>query len=194
MTYDVEGIILEKKPFRENDRLFTIYTRERGKIMAVGVSTRKKESKLAGNLELFTKAYFTIAHGKAFDRIATVDPLVHRPVLESTWDPFIAAVYGTSVVCDLVRGEESSVELYALLDAYVAALFEKKSINPVWYTDVFHARFLEILGHGAISLAGYHEQNHEKELRKRVDVMVRTLCDPLPASAIFYAYLTERSG
>ncbi len=192
MTYDVEGIILEKKPFRENDRLFTLYTRERGKISVVGISTRKKESKLAGNLELFTKAYFTIAHGKAFDRIATVDPIVHRTVSESTWDSFIATTYGTNIMCSLVHWEEPSLELYTLLDAYVAALFEKTFADAVWYTDAFHARCLELLGHGAISLAGYHEQNHAKELRGRVDTMVRTLCDPLPPSAVFYTYLTNR--
>ncbi|MDO8572101.1 MAG: recombination protein O N-terminal domain-containing protein, partial [bacterium] len=73
MTFKATGYIIGKKYFREADRLYTIYTAEYGKIEAMAQGVRKLSSKLAGHLELFHKASFTIAKGKQIDRIATVD-------------------------------------------------------------------------------------------------------------------------
>ncbi len=63
MTYKVTGVILNKKNWGEYDRLFILYTLELGKLAVVGPSVRRVTSKLAGNLETFVLANFTLAKG-----------------------------------------------------------------------------------------------------------------------------------
>lgn len=48
--YYVHAIILEERPFREYDRIVSIFTRERGKMDVHAVGTRKIKSKLSAHL------------------------------------------------------------------------------------------------------------------------------------------------
>lgn len=70
MTRQIKGIILRKQDYRENDRLFIIYTDELGKIEAVAKGARKIKSKMAGHLELFSVVNLMIAPGKTYYQIA----------------------------------------------------------------------------------------------------------------------------
>lgn len=73
MTHRVKGIILRKQDYRENDRLFVIYTDELGKIEAVAKGARKIKSKMAGHLELFSVINLMVAPGKTYYQIAGAD-------------------------------------------------------------------------------------------------------------------------
>ena len=52
-TYTTEGIILKRKDYQENDRLFTIYSKDYGKIDLIAKGTKKISSKLNSYLEPF---------------------------------------------------------------------------------------------------------------------------------------------
>ena len=51
--YRTQGIILRKQDADEADRVFTIFTKDFGKLKLRAVSERKITSKLRGGLELF---------------------------------------------------------------------------------------------------------------------------------------------
>lgn len=101
MTTKVTGFIIGKKDFREADRLFTICTKEAGKIEAMAQGCRKLSSKLSGNLELLHHAVFTIAKGKQIDRIATVDVIETYETIKNNLDALTAALYACDL-CDRV--------------------------------------------------------------------------------------------
>jgi len=73
MTRQVKGIILRKQDYRENDRLFVIYTDELGKIEAVAKGVRKIKSKMAGHLDFFSVVDLMVAPGKTYYQIAGAD-------------------------------------------------------------------------------------------------------------------------
>lgn len=98
MTSRVEGIIIDKKAFREADRIFTIYTKERGKLDALAQGCRKVSSKLNSHLELLNYARFTLAKGKTLDRIATVDTIASFPSIKSNLDHCACALFFCEVL------------------------------------------------------------------------------------------------
>ncbi len=51
--YQCSGFILKKKNIREADQIFTIYTKEFGKLKFLAKGSRKIKSKLRGGLKLF---------------------------------------------------------------------------------------------------------------------------------------------
>lgn len=149
MTYKTQGIIIGKKDYRDADRLFTLYTFERGKIQAVAQGTRKIESKLAGSLELLNHCSCTFAKGKNLDRIATVD--VHEtfePVKANLFS-LSAALYGIDIFNQLVKWDARDEALFLLLVGFLESL--KKSSRQSThraFVDAFLSKLSSLLGYG----------------------------------------------
>ncbi len=59
--YRTQGIILKKEDRGEADRLFTIYTKDFGKLELLAKGERKIKSKLRGGLELFYFQIFSLS-------------------------------------------------------------------------------------------------------------------------------------
>lgn len=90
-TYRTEGIILRRSDFGEANLLLHIYSRDCGKIEAVGKSARKAKGKLKGHLEPFLYADFMFVRGKKMDTIANsvvLDPYLN---LRGAFDPILTA-------------------------------------------------------------------------------------------------------
>ena len=68
-TYRTEGVVLKRRNAGEADRVVTIFTKQRGKIVAVAKGVRKITSRRAGSLEPATQAVTFFARGKTFDII-----------------------------------------------------------------------------------------------------------------------------
>lgn len=69
MEYKYTGIILSKKDVGEADRIYTIYTKEAGKIQAKAIGVRKTGAKLAGSLENFILADIAVARKQGTGKI-----------------------------------------------------------------------------------------------------------------------------
>lgn len=69
-TYKSEGIILDRWNFKDYDRMFSILTREKGKITARAISAQKFSSKLAGHIEPFVHSQLFFAKSKSIDILA----------------------------------------------------------------------------------------------------------------------------
>jgi len=57
-------VVLRKLDYGEADRIFTLLTREHGKLGAIAKGVRKTSSKLASSLELFTRVEVQLATGR----------------------------------------------------------------------------------------------------------------------------------
>jgi DNA repair protein RecO (recombination protein O) len=72
-TYRDEAIVLRKLDYGEADRIFTLLTREHGKVGAIAKGVRRTSSKLASALELFSHIDVQLARGRgALDVITQV--------------------------------------------------------------------------------------------------------------------------
>jgi len=72
-TYRCEAIVLGYSPLGEADLLVTLYTRDQGKVRAVGKGARRSTSKLVGHLEPLTVVKMSMAHGRSMDIISQAE-------------------------------------------------------------------------------------------------------------------------
>ena len=64
-TYRCEAIILGYMPLGEADLLVTMFTRDQGKVRAVGKGARRSTSRLVGHLAPLTVVKMSMAHGRS---------------------------------------------------------------------------------------------------------------------------------
>ena len=81
--YRTQGIILRKQDMGEADRVFTVFTKDFGKLKLRAVSERKITSKLRGGLELFYLAEIEFIQGKTHKTITDAFSLCSYPALRS---------------------------------------------------------------------------------------------------------------
>jgi len=70
---DVTGVVLNRRDVREDSRLYTVYTHERGKLDVFGRGIRKGTAKLGGHLEPGATVRLTLAQGKSGETITAVE-------------------------------------------------------------------------------------------------------------------------
>jgi len=69
------AVVLRHSDWGEADRLLTLYTREQGKLRALGKGLRKMRSRKAGHLEPFTHVTMQLARGRDLAIITQVETL-----------------------------------------------------------------------------------------------------------------------
>lgn len=81
--YKTEGIVIRRINFSESDKLVTIFTKNRGKIIVLAKGVRKISSKKAPHLELFNKIVTSLAKGRNFDILLEAETVASYPLLSS---------------------------------------------------------------------------------------------------------------
>lgn len=112
--YTTKGIVLNSRPWRESDRIYSILTRELGLIKATAIGVRKEASKLRGALEPFILSTISLVRGREYWRATSAESL--RNISSS---PAIARPL--DLIEKLVQGEMPHTELF---DAVEEAIFQ----------------------------------------------------------------------
>ncbi|MDD2730703.1 MAG: DNA repair protein RecO [Candidatus Portnoybacteria bacterium] len=145
-VYKTEGIILKAADLGELDRLLTIYTNGYGKIQARAISARKKESKLAGNLQPFTHARFLLAKSKTIDIVTDVSVINGYLQLHHRLENLSHAFYFAELIDKLVAAPEPDDNLWRLVCQAFSALNQRRD-DWSKLKAAFEEKFLEYLGH-----------------------------------------------
>lgn len=137
-TYRAQGIILRRSNFGEANLLLHIYSKELGKIEAVGRSARKAQGKLKGHLEPFLHCDFTIVHGRKMDIVANSSIVDNFLNLRTDLDYIMAA----SVIAETadrmtVEGYRDERLYYLLLESFRFLDENSKDRKSLWLLVLF---------------------------------------------------------
>ncbi|MCX6765526.1 MAG: DNA repair protein RecO [Candidatus Moranbacteria bacterium] len=124
MEYRYTAIVIGKRNIGEADRIYTIYTREAGKIQAKAVGIRKQNAKLAGALENFTLASIAVVKKQGMGKITTSIVENNFPHLRNDLEALAAAWKSAKIIDRLVGLEAKDPVLFSLLREYLEALDE----------------------------------------------------------------------
>jgi len=121
LHYRTRGFILKKVDRGETDRIFTIYTKDFGKLELLAKAERKIKSKLRGGLELFYLSEIEFIQGKTYKTLTDTILIDNFKNLRGNLKR-LAIAYRISEIFDtLVKGQEPDEKLWQLL----AEVFEK---------------------------------------------------------------------
>lgn len=146
-TYHVRGLILRRETWREAARLYAIYTREAGKVLAVGRGTRKVLSKLGPHLEPYGLVDLHLARGRKTETVCGA--VMVRPPDPYAGDDarYLAASFTAEAVDHFVKMGDPDPELWRLLDAWYADLAAIPSARVRERLSAFVWRFMAHLGY-----------------------------------------------
>ncbi|MGE5426125.1 MAG: DNA repair protein RecO [Bacillota bacterium] len=155
-TYPTRAIILNRRDWREADRLVSVYTPDHGRLDLVVRGARKLGSKLAAHLEPLSLSRLLVVKGKGRDYVGAA--LMEKPYLGIKQD--LNKLYfsgkALSLFCSLVREEESDPALFSWLEKWLDNLDEAGGTKELPKEDgrfrlaLFSWRLLVLSGYGPI--------------------------------------------
>ena len=114
-TFKTKAVVLGEKEFTGQDKIFSVFTKNYGKIEILAKSVRKIEAKLQGGLQILNHLSLEFVKGKNFNIIT--DAIIKNEFLEikSSAIKFRAYSYICNLLDKLVKGEEKDERIWYLL-------------------------------------------------------------------------------
>lgn len=148
MIFCDRGIVLRRRPLRENDRIVTVYTEERGKLEVNFKSVRLPKGKLRALSEpvSFGDYRFFLKNGSNFPVCTGGKTLSVFPGIRRDLDRMFTALYFCEAVAKLTPANSPSAAKYELL---LGALRELEDGGcSRWMRYAFALRAMESAGFG----------------------------------------------
>jgi len=150
--YRTQGFILKKTDQGEADRIFTIYTKDFGKLEILAKAERKIKSKLKGGLGLFYLSEIEFVQGRTHKTLTDAILIENFPNLRKDLEKLPIA-YGISEVLDnLIKGQEPDEKIWHLLNETFNKL--NNSQLPTTNYQLLYYYFLWNL----LSISGYQPE------------------------------------
>jgi DNA repair protein RecO (recombination protein O) len=113
--YQTEGIVLKKIERGEADQLFTIYTKDFGKLKILGKGIRKITSKLRGGIDLFYLSQIEFVQGKNLKTLTGAVCLNKFENLRKDFGKLTLAFKIGNIFDKLVQREEGDKKIWFFL-------------------------------------------------------------------------------
>ena len=153
-TYKTTGIVLKRRDYQENDRLFVIYTRDFGKLELLAKGTKKIQSKLNSHLEPFYQVNLMAAKGRGFDKLAGSNLLSSYDKLRSDNLGFATGCYIIELTDKLLGQGLPDQTIFNLLeqvliqlDGLVEAESDNKKERFLFLANAYALKLLVSLGY-----------------------------------------------
>jgi DNA repair protein RecO (recombination protein O) len=143
--YRTEAIVLSRFDMGETDRVFTLLTRDRGKIRAIAKGARKPTSKLAPSLDYFNRCRVMLSRGRDLDVITSVEVIEHREAFGERVTAFSHACHLAEVTGRLVPEGQDVPEVYQLLSAALTEL--ERPVEPWLLARWYEMALLTVTGY-----------------------------------------------
>ena len=144
-SYSTDAIILKRWNLGEADRVFTLYTADRGRVSALARGVRRPLSKIGGHLELFSISSLSLREGKTFDLITSAQLTEPHTELTANVERVHAAHFVAEAILRLTVEEVVIDRLFELLRATYRQL--AGSTHSASVLAGFQLKLLTILGH-----------------------------------------------
>ncbi len=147
--YRTKGIILKKVGRREADQLFTLYTKDFGKLEILGKGIRKISSKLRAGMEIFYLSEIEFIQGKAYKILTDAIVIEKFENLRKDLGKLTIATKISEALDGLISGQEPDERIWSLLLKVFEKLnsfdFKLKNLELIYH--YFFWKFISILGY-----------------------------------------------
>lgn len=157
--YSTDGIILRRADVAEHDSLFTIYTKDFGKIKALALGIKKESARLKGHLEPLSLSSLFLVSAHNGLRLTGASLINFFPTIRCNVDNLRAAFYITAAVDGQCFERERDENLWNLILGAFLAL-EKGRLDKKRTEEFLHAFEKKLF-----YVLGYHDYHEERNLR-----------------------------
>jgi len=145
--YKVEGIVIKRINFSETDKILTIFSKQKGKMVCLAKGIRKVSSKRAPSVELFNCIKTYIAKGRGMDILTEVELVQCFPKLQERLQAICDTYYLVEIIDRLTAENQRSLLIYNLLLQSLDKIDKKGSLLEEELID-FQKKVLTNIGFG----------------------------------------------
>lgn len=175
-TYAVEGVVLKRINFGEADRIVTIYSKEKGKLVCMAKGVRKMHSKKRSGLEPATRAKFFLSTGKGMDYLNQVDIISSHAKQRDSLTRLTQHYQILEIIDNLTVDSQENEQVYVALCQTLNSLDEvgnKKSVMLSQVRNILQAMgFTYDKKFTELGLKEYIEELAERKLRSKIFLTV----------------------
>jgi len=171
-TYRTPGIILKKIDWGEAGQLFSIYTRDFGKLSLSGRGTKKIKSKLNGQLQYFAVIDLVAAKGKNFDQLTGALILNNFKNIKSDFCKIAMASFGLELFERLTRANQVEHEMFDLLLKYLEVIEKMTRITKKNWLVVRQKFIIKLM-----TLSGYAPSADDMSTGKKLEIFLKNYLD-----------------
>lgn len=131
MTIRTDAIVLKRRDLREHDRIYTLYTREMGKVEALARGARKIQSRMAGHLSSFAVVDVMLARGRGADTLAGTDVVESFGQILTDPARLEVALAALSLVDLATKVHVKDLEIFQLLHTLLTTIAGIASVAPL---------------------------------------------------------------
>lgn len=152
MEYIYQGIILNTRDIAEADRIYTLYTKEAGKVRVVGKGVRRPRAKLAGFLEPVTWSQISVVQKRGLGKITGAVPVNNFSRVKSDFSLLEQVFFVFQSLDKLASEQEKDEAVFDLLVSYLECLEnmsqeDTENEKPGLLTCAFLTKLLGELGY-----------------------------------------------
>lgn len=142
-VHHTEGIIFSASDTGEADRMYTLYTKDYGKLSIFAKGVRLEKSKLRYHLRPFAYIRLSFVEGKDILRLTDAEELAAPPVDEVAWN---AAKRAALFANRMIAGQERDALLWDVVGSAFQTLVVVETVSPD-FDHQFKAQLLSRLGY-----------------------------------------------
>ena len=146
--YTEEALILKSTNYKDSDKLFSLFTKNRGKITASAKGVRKISSRRGGNLDTLNHVQVTISEGnsKKYKIITEVKTINSYMNLKDSLENSRKGFYIVELVYKLLDEDQKNIDIFNLL-IYSLNKLDRHLNNEVSRVKAFEIKLMEYLGY-----------------------------------------------
>ncbi|MDI6602935.1 MAG: DNA repair protein RecO [Patescibacteria group bacterium] len=150
--YRTQGFVFKKEDRAEADQLFTVYTKDFGKLEILGKAIRKISSKLRSGVEIFYLSEIEFIQGKTHKTLTDAILIKKFENLKNNLNKLKIAYKISQVLDNLVSGQEPDEKIWQLLNETFEKLNKLEIGN--WKLEIIYYYFFW----NFVSLLGYRPE------------------------------------
>jgi len=145
--FRTQGIVLDKVDRGEADRIFTIFTKNFGKLKILGKAIRKIKSKLRGGIETFYLTEVEFIQGKIYKTLTDTFLINNFHNLRKSLARTRIGFKISEVLSGFLKGEEKDERIWELLKLTLEKLNDPRTSTPLIWYYYFLWNLFSILGY-----------------------------------------------
>lgn len=161
--YRTQAFILNKADLWEADQVFTVFTKDFGKLKILGKAIRKIKSKLRAGIELFYLSEIEFIQGKNYKTLTDATAIEKLNNVKQDLEKLEIVSQIVENTDDLIRGEEKDEDVWNLLTEAFQKL-ENYELGIKNYELIYYYFFWNLLSILGYQMDLYHCSNCQKKL------------------------------
>lgn len=173
-SFKTEGIVVKRINFGETDKIITVFTKKRGKIVVIAKGIRKIHSRKAPHLELFSHVNIIVVCGQTRNYITEAQIVRGFSFLRSQVYRIAYAFRIVEIIDRLCAENQVNRNIFSQLSIILEKLNDKNISDISGVVDQFVCELLWELGYlprgnflSSLALERFLEQVMEKSLKSK---------------------------